>query len=164
MDDTVFDRELRAISWWRHQMEAFSVLLAFCAGNSPVTGEFPSQRPVTLSFDVFFDLRLVMRLSKWLKDKIYDKIKYKYLANYYSWFPRIWEAFVNYARSHLRWYICELKYLRIKIEDIVSTSRLIQLVNHCNLITRNQVWISPREHYTQAWLAQIDKNVECTFN
>ena len=29
-----------------------------CAGNSPVTGEFPAQRPVTRSFDVFFDLRL----------------------------------------------------------------------------------------------------------
>ena len=28
-----------------------------CADNSPVTGEFPSQRPVTQSFDVFFDLR-----------------------------------------------------------------------------------------------------------
>ena len=35
-----------------------------CAGNSPVTGEFPSQRPVTQSFDVFFDLRLNKRLSK----------------------------------------------------------------------------------------------------
>ena len=32
--------------------------------NSPVTGEFPSQRPVTRSFDVFFDLRLNKRLSK----------------------------------------------------------------------------------------------------
>ena len=41
-------------SWWRHQMETFSALLAFCAGNSPVTGEFPAQRPATLSFDVFF--------------------------------------------------------------------------------------------------------------
>ena len=38
-------------------METFSALLAFCAGNSPVTGEFPSQRPVTRSFNVFFDLR-----------------------------------------------------------------------------------------------------------
>ena len=28
------------------------------------TGEFPSQRPVTRSFDVFFDLRLNKRLSK----------------------------------------------------------------------------------------------------
>ena len=30
----------------------------------PVTGEFPSQRPVKQSFDVFFDLRLNKRLSK----------------------------------------------------------------------------------------------------
>ena len=45
-------------------METFSVLLAICAGNSPVTGEFPTQRPVTRSFDVFFDLRLNKRLNK----------------------------------------------------------------------------------------------------
>ena len=32
------------ISWWRHQMKTFSALLALCAGHSPVTGEFPSQR------------------------------------------------------------------------------------------------------------------------
>ena len=51
-------------SWWRHQMETFSTLLAICAGNSPVPGEFPSQRPVTRSCDDFFDLRLDQRLSK----------------------------------------------------------------------------------------------------
>ena len=39
-------------------METFSALLAICAGNSPVAGEFLAQRPVTRSFDVFFDLRL----------------------------------------------------------------------------------------------------------
>ena len=50
--------------WWRHSMETFSALLAFCAGNSPVTGELPSQRPVTRSFDVFFYLRLNKLLSK----------------------------------------------------------------------------------------------------
>ena len=41
-------------AWWRHQMEQSSALLAICAGNSPVSGEFPAQRPVTRSFDVFF--------------------------------------------------------------------------------------------------------------
>ena len=51
-------------TWWRHQMETFSALLAICAGNSPVPGEFPTQRPVTWSFDVFFDLRQNKRLSK----------------------------------------------------------------------------------------------------
>ena len=50
--------------WWRHQMETFSVLLAICAGNSPGTGEFPAQRPVTRRLDVFFDLRPNKRLSK----------------------------------------------------------------------------------------------------
>ena len=51
-------------TWWRHQMETVSALLTICAGNSPVPGEFPTQRPVTQSFDVFFDLRLNKRLSK----------------------------------------------------------------------------------------------------
>ena len=39
-------------------METFSALLALCAENSPVPGEFPAQRPVARSFDVFLDLRL----------------------------------------------------------------------------------------------------------
>ena len=36
-------------------METFSALLALCAGDSPVTGEFPAQRPVPRSFDIFFE-------------------------------------------------------------------------------------------------------------
>ena len=52
------------LAWWRNQMETFSTLLAICVGNSPVPGEVPVQRPVTWSFDVFFDLRLNKRLSK----------------------------------------------------------------------------------------------------
>ena len=51
-------------SWWRQQMETFSALLAICAWNSPVPDEFPAQRPVTRSFDVFFDLLPNKRLSK----------------------------------------------------------------------------------------------------
>ena len=45
---------------WKH----FPRYWPFYAGNSPVHGEFPTQRPVTRSFDVFFDLRLNKRLSK----------------------------------------------------------------------------------------------------
>ena len=44
-------------------MEKFSALLALCAGNSSASGEFPSQRPVTGSFGVFFHLCLNKRLS-----------------------------------------------------------------------------------------------------
>ena len=62
--------------WWHHQMETFSALLAFMKGIHrspvdsphrwipPVTGGFPSQRPVTRTFDVFFDMRLNKRLNK----------------------------------------------------------------------------------------------------
>ena len=42
----------------------FSALLAFWAGNSPITGEFPPQRPVTRSFNVLFDLYLNDRLNR----------------------------------------------------------------------------------------------------
>ena len=45
-------------------MEPFSALLALCEGNSLVTVEFPTQRPVTRSFGVFLELRLNKRLSK----------------------------------------------------------------------------------------------------
>ena len=47
-------------------METFSALLAFWAGNSPVTGEFPLQRPVTQSFDVVFDLDWI---NGWVNDR-----------------------------------------------------------------------------------------------
>ena len=52
-----------ADTWWRHQMETFSALLAISAGNSPVPGEFPVQRPVTRRFDVFFDVHPNKRLG-----------------------------------------------------------------------------------------------------
>ena len=53
--------------WWRHQMKTFSALLAICAGNSPVPGEFPAQRPVVRIFDDFLDLRL----NKWLSKQLW---------------------------------------------------------------------------------------------
>ena len=62
------------ISWWRHQMETFSALLAICAENSPVHGEFPTQRPVTRSFDVFFHLRLNKGLSKKLWGRWFETL------------------------------------------------------------------------------------------
>ena len=49
-------------------METFSAELAICAGNSPIPGEFLAQRPVTRSFDVFFDPRLNKRSSKYNRE------------------------------------------------------------------------------------------------
>ena len=81
------------LSRWRHQMETFSALLALCAGNSPVTGEFPTQWPVARSFDVSFDLRLNKPLSKqswgwWLETPSHplwrhgnDRVKNRFFKN-----------------------------------------------------------------------------------
>ena len=66
----------KCISWWRHQMETFSASLALCEGNSAVTGEFPSQRPVTRSFDVFFDLRLKKWLSKHSRRRWFETLSH----------------------------------------------------------------------------------------
>ena len=59
--DDVIKWKLFLRSWWRHQMKAFSVLLAICAGNLPAT-----QRPVTRSFGFLFDLHPNNRLCKQL--------------------------------------------------------------------------------------------------
>ena len=59
-------------------METFSAILAIYAGNSPVTGEFPAQRPVTQSVDVFFDLRLNKR---WINNREAGDLRH-YHAHY----------------------------------------------------------------------------------
>ena len=56
-------------------------VLALCAGNSPVAGEFPAQRAVMRNFDVFFDLRLNKQLSKqswrwWFETQQVSETKY----------------------------------------------------------------------------------------
>ena len=61
---TIWCQPSGELPWWRYQMEILSSLLVLCAGNSPVTGEFPAQRPVTRSFDIFFDLCLNKGMSK----------------------------------------------------------------------------------------------------
>ena len=53
-------------SWWRHQMETFSALLAICARNSPMTGEILVRRPVTRSLD--FSL-----ICAWINDWVNNR-------------------------------------------------------------------------------------------
>ena len=85
--------------WWRHQMEIFSALLAFCVGNSPVTGEFPAQRPVTRSLDVFFDLGLYQQLSKrWRR----------------RWFETPWRSLYRHCNASFSLQLGEYSYPRGK--------------------------------------------------
>ena len=59
-------------------METFSTLLALCAGNLPVTGEFPTQRPVTRSFDVFF---ICSWINGWVNNREAGDLR-RHLAHY----------------------------------------------------------------------------------
>ena len=64
--NTIFFHEysLYIYTWWRHQVETFFASLAICEWNSPAPSKFPTQRPVTRSFDVSFDLRQNKRLCE----------------------------------------------------------------------------------------------------
>ena len=52
------------VTWWRHQMETFSTLLATCAWEFTGHRWIPRTKPVTWNFVVFFDLRLNRRLCE----------------------------------------------------------------------------------------------------
>ena len=80
-------------TWWGHQMETFSSLLVICAGNSPVHGEFPAQRPVTRSFDVFF---ICVWINGWVNNREAGDLR-RYRAHYdvIVMISRYWAEFPN---------------------------------------------------------------------
>ena len=81
------------ISRWCHQMKTFSALLAHCTGNSAVTSVFPAQRPVTQSFDVFFDLRLNKSLNCDAGDLRCHHAHYDVtISKSYQWYPIVIKA------------------------------------------------------------------------
>ena len=92
------------VTKWKH----FSALQALCEGNLPVTGEFLSQRPLTRSFDVFFDLRLNERLSKpsrsrWFETPLHPLWRQwngLFLANYLQ---------LHLSREHNLWHTDSMK-------------------------------------------------------
>ena len=88
-------------AWWCHQMKTFSALPDLCAGNSPVTGELHTQRPVKLSFHVFFDLRLNKQLSKqsfgrWFETPLHSLWRHCIMqANDSRSIKFVWNVFIN---------------------------------------------------------------------
>ena len=97
-------------TWWRHQMETLSALLALCEGNLPVTGRFPSQRPVTRSFDVFFDLRVNKRLSKQSRRR---------------WFETLSRSLWRHCNEYWLFGISRTLPYRISVTSGISMSRYV---------------------------------------
>ena len=90
--------------WWRHQMETFPAFYwLFARGihpNPPVTGGFSSSRPVTQSFDVFFDLRLNKRLGKQIETPSCSLWRHSY-AN--LWFLCYWRVCLLSTENGFLW-------------------------------------------------------------
>ena len=85
-----------SLSWWRHQIITLSALLALCQGNPSIIVGFPSQRPATRSFGVFFDLRLNKRLSKQSKHQWFETPS-RSLWRHYNVMPyhKIWSSLIQ---------------------------------------------------------------------
>ena len=101
-------------------METFSAWLAICARNSPVTSEFPSQRPVTRGFDVFFDLCLNKQLSTqswglWFKTPSSSLLRN---CNDFEYYQAMW--LYKWLLCHPQWW-CSL-----------DTTRSEQIIMYCS--------------------------------
>ena len=128
-------------------METFSASLAICAGKSQVPWEFPAQRPVTRSFDFFFDLRLHKRLSKrswgWLFETLSCPL----------W--RHCNDSMTYSNDRWRLAIIRISRIRAMNNCVFSERRFKRFFRRCflNLIeTRCDKWEKQNCIYTCHWL------------
>ena len=166
-------------SWWRHQIVTSSALLVFCAANSPVTGEFPAQRPVARSFDISFDLQLNQQLSKpwrrrWFKTPSRSLWRHCNVSVLPSCIPNMWNAntttnklhgeFLNSAR-HLRAYattvilvLCTLPWCNLlcKYKSIQSTGT--QLVLGTEQIGMERFWACQTRWHSQLLTEKLPTN------
>ena len=130
-------------SWWRYQVETFSALLALCEGNSPVTGEFPSQRPVTRSFDIFLVLRLNKRLSKQSWGWWFETPSCLLWRHCYVKITKGFWIFCNCPRS-MKWYIYRWHIWTgaMFINQLLNLSHLLTVLNcFAGRMTHNKMTI-----------------------
>ena len=127
-------------------METFSALLAICAGNSPVPGEFPTQRPVTRSFDVS------TRINGWVNNGEAGDFS-RYRGHYdvtvmemiicYDGGWRSWSWWIKWWRLKNHWYI----FMGVLFDN-----------NSIGMIMRRDCLFFPQ--YSQDWLRSLYKVIK----
>ena len=144
-------------------METFSSLLAICAGNSPVPGEFPAQRPVMRSFDVFFDLRLNKRLSKqswgwWFETPSCPLWHHCNVSFRISWILYLWCHLINkrFNRKSELWLLMPKKFSAKTTAVSVMTLSLVY-VHDQGMIGSGLVWPGDSiwQHRIRSTLPQV---------
>ena len=88
--------------WWRYQMETFSALLAFCAGKSPVTGQWRRTLMVSL---------ICPWTNVWVHNRHAGDLR-RHCSNYdvtvMQWFSATLSG-ANMPRNHdhrVQWFLC----------------------------------------------------------
>ena len=125
-------------SWWRQLMETFSALLALCAWNSPVTGEFPTQRPVTRSFDIFFVLHLNKQLSKQWRCRWFEMPARSLWRHSNDHWPSGWRRVIQAEVFYRNWNSMEIYVRSLRFRDAIwcyGTRRMFPLVRNWCLTT-----------------------------
>ena len=144
-------------TWWRHQKETFSTLLAICRGNSPVPDEFPAQRPVTRSFDVFFDLHLNNRLSKQLWDWWFETLSCPLWRHCNEMHKIHWHfLFIcnNFATISCNFYDIALNKVPMMIGKIIQHQRCLSGRNPWSGLSLNNVFY-PQMKYIRGILVSL---------
>ena len=119
--------------WWR-QMETSSALLTLCAGNSPVTGEFPSQRPVNM-----FSLICVW-INSWVNNRGAGDLRHHHAHYDVIVMSCILSVVVLSGNQRLLW---TFEIWSIGTETIALLGQVISLNVSC---------YSPTIHYLNRWL------------
>ena len=110
-------------------METFSALLALCAGNSLVTGEFPSQRPVMWSFDVFFDLHPNKRLCNGeASDLRYHHAHYDITVIKPVQYTHYWPLLSPWLL--MPWYQIDARHQRLPC--LLDLDNMVEWIIYCN--------------------------------
>ena len=124
-----------------------SAVLALCAGNSPVPGEFFAQRPVTRSFDVFFDLRPNKWLSKQSWGWWFETPSYRLWRHSNGFWWCAWPSTICPTRMIDTWYCLQL--LSKLNSSSVSRLTITGKDNGLSPIRRQAIIL------TSAWLLSI---------
>ena len=104
-------------------METFSALLTICVGNSPVTGEFPTQRPVTRNFDVFFFISAWT--NGWANNRDTGDLRRHHAHYYYSVIDGLG---VHPSWFHMKWLAQNSEKVQVKIVNWLFFISCIYLI------------------------------------
>ena len=132
-------------SWWRHQMETFSALLALF-GEFTGHQRIPHTKPVTRNFDVFFDLRLNQQWSKQWRRRWFETPSHslRHHCNAYAVYHRVQGKY--HLMPRLTTHQSQDEFLESQLggnrQEIVAAGKTIDCPCRCSVASQSS-WKTP---------------------